>query len=90
MYHINSGGWKTLFLLNFMFSVFVLIISHSFLYDLSIQQANAIKPITSPQSNTSSLGSCINYNPSTRTISVSCTSPARLTDIDNKPMIAVS
>ncbi|MGB7952782.1 MAG: hypothetical protein WCF23_02280, partial [Candidatus Nitrosopolaris sp.] len=84
MYHINSGGWKTLFLLNFMFSVFVLIISHSFLYDLSIQQANAIKPITSPQSNTSSLGSCINYNPSTRTISVSCTSPARLTDIDNK------
>jgi poly(beta-D-mannuronate) C5 epimerase len=67
-----------------MCSVFVLIISHSFFHDLSIQQANAITPITSPQSNTSSLGSCINYNPSTRTITVSCGSSARLTDIDNK------
>jgi mannuronan 5-epimerase len=36
-----------------------------------------------PQSNTASLG-CINYNPSTRTVIVSCSSPARLTDIDNK------
>jgi poly(beta-D-mannuronate) C5 epimerase len=67
-----------------MFSVLVLIISHSFLYDLSIQQASANKPIPSPQSNTSSLGNCINYNPSTRTIIVSCSSPTRLTDIDNK------
>ena len=36
-----------------------------------------------PQSNTASPGGCINYNPSTRTITVSCSS-ARLTDIDNK------
>jgi mannuronan 5-epimerase len=36
-----------------------------------------------PQSNTASLG-CISYNPSTRTVIVSCSSPARLTDIDNK------
>ena len=84
MYHFNRGCWKSLFLLNFMFSVLVLIISHSFLYYLSIQQASAIKPITSPQSNTASPGGCINYNPSKRTITVSCGSSARLTDIDNK------
>ncbi|MDQ6668700.1 MAG: right-handed parallel beta-helix repeat-containing protein, partial [Thermoproteota archaeon] len=35
------------------------------------------------QSNTATLG-CINYNPSTRTIIVSCSGPSRLTDIDNK------
>jgi len=43
---------------------------------------------SNPQSNTASLG-CISYNPSTRTIIVSCNSPARLTDIDNKLHIAV-
>ena len=36
------------------------------------------------QSNSASPGGCINYNPSTRTITVSCSSPARLSDIDNK------
>jgi parallel beta-helix repeat protein len=36
------------------------------------------------QSNTASPGGCINYNPSSRTITVSCSSPARLTDIENK------
>ncbi len=35
------------------------------------------------QSNIGSHGSCINYNPSTRTITVTCSS-ARLTDVDNK------
>jgi len=40
----------------------------------------------SSQSNTASPGGCINYNPSTRTITVSCSSPARLTDIANKLM----
>ena len=35
------------------------------------------------QSNIVSPASCINYNPSTRTITVSCSS-ARLTDVDNK------
>jgi mannuronan 5-epimerase len=40
-------------------------------------------PISPSQSNTASPGGCINYNPSTRTITVSCSS-ARLTDIDNK------
>ncbi len=51
-----------------------------------IQAAKAIKhktPSTLTQSNTGSVGGCINYNSSTRTITVSCTSPARLTDIDN-------
>ena len=38
----------------------------------------------SSQSNTASPGGCINYNPSKRTITVSCSSPARLTDIDSK------
>ena len=38
---------------------------------------------SSPQSNTASPGDCINFNPSKRTITVSCSS-ARLTDIDNK------
>ena len=37
-----------------------------------------------PQSNTASPSGCITYNPSMRTISVSCSIPARLTDIDNK------
>jgi len=38
----------------------------------------------SSQSSTASPGGCINYNPSKRTITVSCNSPARLTDIDSK------
>ena len=38
----------------------------------------------SSQSNTASPGGCINYNPSKRTITVSCSSPARLTDIDSR------
>jgi hypothetical protein len=38
---------------------------------------------SSPQSNTAPSSGCINYNPSKRTITVSCSS-ARLTDIDNK------
>ena len=38
----------------------------------------------SSQSNTASPGGCINYNPSKRTITVSCSSPVRLTDIDSK------
>ena len=46
-------------------------------------EGNAIASSSSSQSNTASPGGCINYNPSTRTITVSCNS-ARLTDIDNK------
>ena len=38
----------------------------------------------SHQSNTASSDGCINYNPSTRTITVSCGSSARLANIDNK------
>ncbi len=49
--------------------------------DLSSNEGNTI--IGSSISN-SPLTGCINYNPSTRTITVSCSSPARLTDIDNK------
>jgi len=47
-----------------------------------VQVVEAVKP---SQSNTGppSAGDCINYTPSTRTITVSCNS-ARLTDIDNK------
>ena len=52
----------------------------------SSNEGNAIIPSSpSPhQPNTPSPDSCINYNPSKRTITVSCNSPARLTDIDNK------
>jgi mannuronan 5-epimerase len=50
----------------------------------SSNESNTIPSSSSPQSNTASPAGCINYNPSTRTITVSCSSPARLTDIDNK------
>src|SRR5712692_4601895 len=51
---------------------------------LSSNDGNTIiRTSSSSQSNTASLG-CINYNPSTRTITVSCSSPTSLTDIDNK------
>ena len=48
----------------------------------SSNEHNAVPSFS--QSNVASPARCINYNPSTRTITVSCTSPARLTDIDNK------
>jgi poly(beta-D-mannuronate) C5 epimerase len=47
----------------------------------TIPSSSSARP---PQSNTASPGDCINYNPSKRTITVSCNSPARLTDIDSK------
>jgi len=52
---------------------------------LSLNDGNTTMRTSSslPQSNTTSLD-CINYNPSTRTVTVSCGSPDRLTDIDNK------
>jgi parallel beta-helix repeat protein len=55
-------------------------------YAPSSNRVDTIPPSSdhSPQSNTASSGSCINYNPSTRTITVTCSNPARLTDIDNK------
>ena len=60
-----------------------------------IEETKAIKHKTSspPSSNASSSphhpntpspDGCINYNPSKRTITVSCSSPASLTDVDNK------
>jgi parallel beta-helix repeat protein len=83
---INIGLALTLFVSqNIAFSVI----------PFSIKEANAINYKTpsstnipsssppAPQSNTVFPGDCITYNPSTRTISVSCSSPARLTDIDN-------
>ena len=53
--------------------------------DLSLNDGNTSMRTSSspPHSSTASLG-CINYNPSTRTVTVSCSSPARLTDIDSK------
>jgi poly(beta-D-mannuronate) C5 epimerase len=51
---------------------------------LSSNDGNTIiRTSSSSQSNPAS-PSCINYNPSTRTITVSCSSPTSLTDIDNK------
>jgi mannuronan 5-epimerase len=52
----------------------------------SSNEGNSIIPSSpSPQHpNTASHNNCINYNPSKRTITISCNSPARLTDIDNK------
>jgi mannuronan 5-epimerase len=46
--------------------------------------SNEVNTIPSSQSNTASSDGCINYNPSTRTITVGCGSSARLADIDNK------
>ena len=51
----------------------------------SSNKGNTIPSSSSPpQSNAASPGGCITYNPSTRTITVSCSSSASLTDIDNK------
>jgi len=52
----------------------------------SSNEGNTIIPSSpSPQHpNTASHNDCINYNPSKITITISCNSPARLTDIDNK------
>ncbi|MGC2667627.1 MAG: right-handed parallel beta-helix repeat-containing protein [Candidatus Nitrosopolaris sp.] len=50
----------------------------------SSSEANTVQSSSSSQPNMASPpGGCINYNPSARTITVSCSS-ARLTDIDNK------
>lgn len=50
----------------------------------SSSEGNTIDPSsTHPQSDTASAGGCINYNPSSRKITVSC-NPTRLTDIDNR------
>jgi parallel beta-helix repeat protein len=50
----------------------------------SSKEGNTISPSSPPtQSSNGSPSGCINYDPSTRTITVSC-SLARLTDIDNK------
>jgi len=51
---------------------------------LSSNESNTTPSSSPPQLNTSSPSGCINYNPSTKTIIVSCSNPARLTDIDNK------
>jgi mannuronan 5-epimerase len=61
---------------------------------LFIHEAKAIKHKTSTtvspalpyssQSNAASRGGCINYNPSTQTITVSCSNPVSLTGISNK------
>jgi parallel beta-helix repeat protein len=49
----------------------------------SSKEGNTISPSSPPIQSNGSLSGCINYDPSTRTITVSCSS-ARLTDIDNK------
>ena len=53
---------------------------------ISSKKGNTITPSSPPtQSSNGSPSGCINYDPSTRTITVSCSSSAtRLTDIDNK------
>ncbi|MGC1928166.1 MAG: right-handed parallel beta-helix repeat-containing protein [Candidatus Nitrosopolaris sp.] len=94
---MKSDFWMTVPVLVFITSALALtalLISQQIAFNVlpsSIQKAEAIKHKTSPapssptsQSNTASPEGCINYNPSTRTISVSCGSSARLTDIDNK------
>src|SRR3989442_8181394 len=62
-------------------------ISNSSVYNLAIQQASAIKHMTSsPQSSqsmTTTTSGCINYDLSTKTITVSCNS-ARLSDVFNQ------
>jgi len=56
----------------------------SSLHAPSSKEGNTISPSSPAQSSNGSSSGCINYNPSTRTIIVSCSSPARLSDIDNK------
>jgi mannuronan 5-epimerase len=60
-------------------------VEHSSHQAPSSSDGNTINP-SSPhtQSNHASPSGCITYNPSTRKITVSCSSPAGLTDIDNK------
>ena len=51
----------------------------------SSKEGNTISLSSPPtQSSNGSPSGCIIYDPSTRTITVSCSSPTRLTDIDNK------
>ncbi len=52
-------------------------------HDPTSNEGNTIASTSPSQRSAASPGVCINYNPSTRTITVSCSS-ARLTDIDNK------
>jgi mannuronan 5-epimerase len=55
----------------------------SSLHAPSSKEGNTISPSSPAQSSNGSSSGCINYDRSTRTITVSCSS-ARLTDIDNK------
>jgi mannuronan 5-epimerase len=76
------------FVISFEFHVLTVSISNSFAFDLSIQQASAIKHIASSLSPTQSktttpVSGCINYDSSTKTITVSCNS-ARLSDVYNQ------
>jgi hypothetical protein len=70
-----------------------LLIFHQIVFNmltLSVQKSEALEyknflsSAPSSQFNTSDSNSCTNYNPSTRTITVSCGNSARLTDIYNK------
>jgi hypothetical protein len=49
----------------------------------SSNEGNTLQSSSSTPSNTASPAGCINYNPSTRTITIGCSS-ARLADINNK------
>jgi parallel beta-helix repeat protein len=49
----------------------------------SLHATSTIHLHTISQSNNSTTSGCITYNLSTRTITVSCTTPARLTDVNN-------
>jgi hypothetical protein len=82
----NRGNVKVIF-------VFITLTFHQIVFNmltLSVQKSEALEyknflsPVTSSQSNTSDPKSCINYNSSTRKITVSCGNSARLTDIYNK------
>jgi len=97
---LNSHFWISTVVFAFIFLTFTFIISQfipSNILSFPISEAKAIKHKSAsstsqdaPSSNKvdtiplASSGGCINYNPSTRTITVSCSNPARLTDIDNK------
>jgi parallel beta-helix repeat protein len=53
--------------------------------DQSSKKDNALSssPSLAAQSSNSSASACITYSPTTRTITVSCTNPTRLTDVNN-------
>ena len=87
--------WSTITLyifqnMGFDISPFSILEANAVKHKASITSSHILKSSNIPNSlgnpsriNITLSGKCINYNPTTQTISVSCSNPTRLTDIDN-------